>query len=86
MTVDYSVFDPFIQRDTWHTFHPIDEKAFHQCLDKVVRDQTFSSEAMGEYFRRQRHIDSGSPFADDVDKLVSKAWTVRDHLQANGQL
>jgi hypothetical protein len=42
--MNYNVFDPFLSRDTWHTFHPLDERMFFQCLHKVVRDPDFSPE------------------------------------------
>jgi hypothetical protein len=84
--MNYNVFDPFLARDTWHTFHPLDEKVFFQCLHKVVHDPEFSPEAMGDYIRNARRIDEESPFAEDVRTLVSKAWTVRSYLEAAGKL
>jgi len=80
--INYNVFDPFVARDTWHTFHPLDERMFFQCLHKVVHDAEFSPEKMGEYIREARKIGDDSPFVQDVATLVSKAWTVKDYLEA----
>lgn len=84
--IDHGVFGPFVARDTWHTFHPLDEKVFFQCLHKVVAASDFSPEAMGEYIRETRQIAEDSPFVQDVATLVSKAWTVRDYLEATNAL
>jgi hypothetical protein len=47
----YNVFDSFLSGSTWHTRHPTDEKEFFIGLHKVIRDEKFSPEAMGDYMR-----------------------------------
>jgi len=80
----YKVFDPFLARDTWHTMHPSDEKIFYQCLHKVVELSDFAAEAMGDYFKEMKNINSPNhPMAEAVKRYVSKAWAVREYLAAN---
>jgi hypothetical protein len=82
--IDYRIFDPFLNRDTWHTSHPLDDKAFFRCLRQVVEHPDFNPEAMGEHFRQMKDVDSEDhPFAEQIDDLVRKAWTVREFLQAD---
>jgi hypothetical protein len=81
--MDYGVFDPFLARETWHTSHPLDDKAFYRCLFEVVDLPDFSPETMGEYMRSTKEISDDHPFVEDVRRLVRKAWTIRDYLAAN---
>jgi hypothetical protein len=84
--MNYSVFDPFLNRDTWHTHHPIDGQIFYGCLDQVVREPDFSAEAMGDYFRSAKQLDRAHPLNQAVDSYVTRAWAVRNYLEATGQL
>jgi hypothetical protein len=81
--MNYDVFDPFLARETWHTSHLLDDKAFYCCLYDVVDLPDFSPETMGKYMRSAKKIADDHPFVEDVRRLVSKAWTVRDFLAAN---
>jgi hypothetical protein len=86
MSADYSVFDPFLGVETWHTTHPLDDKRFFICLHKVVEDPDFNAETMGEYMRSEKGVDSPEHhYAQRIDNLVSKAWAVREYLDANGE-
>jgi hypothetical protein len=81
--VDYTVFDRFLRVDTWQSSHPLDDKRFFLCLHKVVEDPDFSAEAMGDYMRGAKGVDSYEHYlAQRIRDLVGKAWAVRDYLQA----
>ncbi len=76
----YQIFDPFLMRETWHTSHDFDNKAFYICLERVVTAPAFSPDAMREYFLAKK----GSPFQHRIDDLTSKAWGIREYLQTVG--
>ena len=79
--MNYDVFDPFLARDTWHTSHPLDERAFYRCLQKVVEHPDFSPESMGKYIESAKKRTLEEYYLTQcVQGLVSKAWTVRDYL------
>jgi hypothetical protein len=79
--MNYNTFDPFLSRDTWHTSHPRDDKGFFQCLRQVVDLPDFSPEAMGDYIRTAKGVDSyDHHFAGRIRDLVGKAWAVRKYL------
>ncbi len=85
--IDYSVFDTFCKVPTWHTSHPMDQKRFHSALKQVVRESSFSPEMMGDYIR-QNHAEPMWPKESEelqlvISDLVSKAWAVKDYLEAD---
>jgi hypothetical protein len=80
---DYSVFDKFLAVETWHTSHPLDDKRFFLCLHEIVDLSDFSAQAMGEHMRAAKGVDSHEHhYAQRIDDLVSKAYAVRDYLEA----
>ncbi|WP_460231877.1 hypothetical protein [Agrobacterium radiobacter] len=84
----YSVFDSFLATDTWSKNHPNDEQRFYLCLQKVVREDDFNADNMGEYFRQLKKIsrdDEDQYFSDSIDELVAKAWAVRDYIKVTGE-
>jgi hypothetical protein len=81
--MDHRVFDTFLSVDTWHTTHPLDDRRFFWALSEVVEDPDFNPEAMGDHFRKVKAVTSDQhPFASRIDSLVSKAWAVREYLEA----
>jgi hypothetical protein len=85
--MNYDVFDSFLSVDTWYTSHWLDDRGFFVCLSKIVQKPDFDPESMGEYMRAVKDIDSHEHhFALRVRDLVSKAWAVRQYLEASGAL
>jgi hypothetical protein len=83
--MNHNVFDSFLNVDTGHTTHWLDNRRFFECLDKVVREPDFNAETMGEYFRNAKGVDNYEHhFASCVRDLVSKASAVRDYLETTG--
>lgn len=81
--MDYSVFDSFLSRDTWHTNHDNDLFVFYRCLQQVVDDPHFNPESMGHYIKTKKKISTDDhPLAGAVGDLVSNAWAVRDYFTA----
>lgn len=76
----YNAFTPFLSLPTWHTSHDSDAAAFYKCLAKVVCNDDFSPERMGEEFRNAK----GQGFDQVIDELVNKAWAIHDFLKATG--
>jgi hypothetical protein len=76
----YSVFDPFLARDTWHTSHSLDDKAFYICLEKVVTAPDFSPDRMRQHFIAEK----GETFGCRIDELTMVAWGIREYLQTVG--
>jgi hypothetical protein len=82
--MDYSAFDSFLARDTWHTSHPLDDREFYRCLRTVVELPDFSPDKMGDYIRGVKGVISEDHhFAKRVDDLVGNAWAVQEYLRVN---
>lgn len=86
--MNYNIFDPFLNADTWHTLHDYDLQRFYKCLRPVVDLPDFNPESMGEYFRHVKDASSSThPYFETISSLVEKAWAVRDFLKmTNTQL
>lgn len=77
----YEAFDRFLERDTWHTRHPNDERRFREALRKVVKNPLFSPDEMGEYMRQKTRGSVGvtsHPFEQAIDHYVAEAWAIKD--------
>lgn len=82
---DYSVFDKFLQTETWHKGHDYDLERFYRALKEVIRDEDFNPEAMGNYFREKKKAnEEGHPYWETIADYVSKAWAVRDYKKMTG--
>lgn len=77
----YSVFDAFLDRETWSTLHAMDLKEFNKALSDVVDDPTFSPEAMGDHMRQRKNPN----YHHAIETLVSNAWAVKEFLDATGR-
>ena len=78
----YEVFDSFLRVKTWQTPHPVDDKRFFRCIHEVVEHPDFNAEAMGDYMRDVKGVDSHEHhYAERIRDLVSKAWAVGEYLQ-----
>lgn len=80
----YEVLDSFLNVETWHTFHPTDERRFYLALKKIVREESFNADDMGAYVRATKGVSDGDdthPFAQTIDDLTQRAWAVRDYLR-----
>ena len=74
----YEAFDSFLKRETWHTNHDLDRKAFFQVLSRIVKDPKFNPDEMGNYITQQVN----AVFKPYIDRYVSMAWAVKDYLAA----
>lgn len=77
----YEVFDSFLLHDTWSSDHVLDNARFFRAPSTVVRDQDFNPDKMGEYFE-EKHPEG---YDNAISKLRSKAWAVREYLQATSE-
>ena len=80
----YSVFDEFLESDTWPARLPSDLRRFYQALYKVVWKEEFNAEAMKKYMKQRLHIahdDCKSYHAKAMQRLCHDAWAVRDFLR-----
>lgn len=78
--MDFSNFDKFLSRDTWHTGRPKDLKLFYQCLNEVVDNANFSAEGLGEYIRERMGVSSPDhALATPTDRLVRIAWAMSEY-------
>jgi hypothetical protein len=79
----YSVFDAFLNVETWHTHHALDEQRFFKALHQVVRDEHFSPEAMGDYMAQHLGVSRNEDhLGAEINAYVRKAWAVKDYLNA----
>ena len=81
----YEAFDSYLNIETWHTAHPLDNERFYRCLAKVVRDPNFNPDEMGEYMRDQKGLDRDNAHHEDfnevIDRRVSQAWAIKYFLR-----
>ena len=79
----YQAFDKFLKTPTWHTPHAFDTNRFNNALALVVDEDDFNPDAMGEYMRKNGQkmtMDKPDVFDKAIDRLVAKAWAVKDYL------
>ena len=81
----YEALDSYLNVDTWHTAHALDDRRFYEALAKIVRDPKFSPEAMGEYMRERKGVDRDNPSHSDfnsvIDRRVTEAWAIMEFLK-----
>lgn len=81
----YDVFDSYLDADTWHTNHPLDEQRFLRSLGKVVRDTNFNPDDMGSYMLSNKGLNRNNQ--DDavlvsvINKRVVQAWVIQEFLE-----
>lgn len=54
----YKALDPFLNVATWYTKHPEDERRFFTALAKIVKDEDFNADQMGEYMAARFRLDN----------------------------
>lgn len=63
--------DSYLNVDTWHTSHPLDDERFYRALSTIVREPKFSAEELGEYMRDKSGVyganEDNEVFADVID-------------------
>ena len=74
----YEVFDHFLDVETWTSGHDFDLARFYRALSKVVGEDGFSPDEMGRYMKGKKNPN----YHDEIDQLVTKAWAVKDYLEA----
>lgn len=81
----YQAMDSYLNVDTWHTAHPLDDQRFYEALAKIVRNPAFSAEAMGDYMRDREGIDPNNPSHSElnsvIDRRVTEAWAISEFLK-----
>jgi len=86
----YEAMDAFLNVDTWHTNHALDEGRFFVALHRIVEDPHFNADELGVYMRAKKGVsrdDATKQYLNDViDGWVSRAWAVRQYLEANHML
>jgi hypothetical protein len=85
--MDYSIFDNFCRRPTWHTTHPSDEKLFSAALRQANQNPDFSPEEMGRYIR-QYGSDAiwprtGADVEASVRRLVKRAEAAKSRKSSS---
>ncbi|MDX1739390.1 MAG: hypothetical protein R3261_14210 [Alphaproteobacteria bacterium] len=80
----YSIFDTFIDIDTWHTDHPDDLIRFYRALAFVVDQQEFCPQTMGNYIRDKIPTTENTRALYDhaVEKLIHRAEAVKTYIAA----
>jgi hypothetical protein len=80
----YQAFDEFLDVETWHTTHALDEERFYRALDKVVRDKDFNSEEMATYMCQKFSVSrgGGNHFSEAIERYTDSASAVRGFLEA----
>lgn len=81
--MDYTVFDRFLDVETWHTNHPLDDWRFLLALRNAIQDERFSPNDMGDYIRNK--TGNHKEYEARIDSLVEKAETILDYEQATSR-
>jgi len=84
----YEAMEDFIAVPTWHTRHPEDERRFFAALNRIVDDEDFNADQMGEFFAQRLGLDNlpeDHSFNVASEHYVAAAWAVRRFLQETGR-
>ncbi|WP_152048819.1 hypothetical protein [Aureimonas psammosilenae] len=82
----YDKLNSFMNVETWHTSHALDEERFFQALHQIVREDNFNPDKMGEYMRQKVGLsqnDDEGAYSQAIERYVAAAWAVKDYLEAN---
>ena len=78
----YEAMNKYIDVDTWHSAHPLDDQRFYEALAKIIHHPDFDSEAMGAYMRERKGIDidneNQSHFNEVIEQRISQAGAIKD--------
>lgn len=81
----YDAMDSYLNVDTWHTSHPLDDERFYKALSKIVREPKFSAEEMSEYMRDKAGVhgpnQDNEVFANVIDRRVTEAYAIREFIR-----
>ena len=79
--------DGFLNVDTWHTFHPLDEQRFYIALSKIISDPKFNVAKMADEIRARGHKDGlmDDVIERNVEHYENAAIAVDGYLQAIGE-
>jgi hypothetical protein len=83
----YEVFDSFLAVETWYTQHVADENRFFLALSKIVQNDGFNPDEMGEYFKQKTIVPTQTgrhPFQTAIRHYANAAWAIKDYLAAVG--
>lgn len=81
----YQALDKFMNIETWHSRHPLDEARFFKALHNIVHDPDFNADEMAEYMREKVGIDRNDeqhPYAQAIEHYQAAGWAVRQYLDA----
>lgn len=82
----YKKLDRFLNVETWHSRHPLDEARFFKALHAIIKEPDFNPDTMAEHMRGKFKIsrdDEHHPFARAIDHYQAAAWAVKHYLEAN---
>ena len=81
-----SCLSPWMQIDTWHTGHPLDEKRFHLALEQTFAllgtgiDGGYFSEAITELVEKYHPSFDSEVGAELINKYAIKAELIASYL------
>lgn len=85
----YEEFDDFLRIPTWYTKHPADEERFFISLRRVVMNENFNPDLLGEYIdqKRAKGEDPQTQLVHETytsarDHYVKAAWAVYKYIRA----
>ncbi|CAN7209215.1 hypothetical protein LJR225_000730 [Phenylobacterium sp. LjRoot225] len=83
----YSVFDSFLDSDTWFKGETSDNEGFFLALSQIVQDPGFSPQRMGDYIGARMQSKLDSQYLDGtIHRLAGYAEVVHGYLKAVGGL
>jgi hypothetical protein len=81
----YEALDNFMNNETWHTTHPLDEGRFYQSLNKIVWSSDFNADQMATYMRKKVGSTDDRPiFEEAINRYCTNAWAVREFIRTTG--
>lgn len=87
----YEEINDFLNKDTWHTWHPCDMERFYTSLSKIVNKLNFNSADLEKYMLRKVGITNGigqiiiedyenNQNYKNIEKLTLMAEAIHEYL------
>jgi hypothetical protein len=84
----YQVFDPYLERETWHADDQAEDQIFYALLAQIIDRPDFDPAAMGDYIRQAKGLSTNSqdPVAGIIENRMRDAQAVQTFRRINPKL
>lgn len=81
----YTPIKDFLNVDTWHTGHPLDQQRFYVALSKIIDNPSFNSQKLRTFMLAEKNLlDEAYDdfFVKKIDELTGEAETIYSYKKA----